>query len=114
MARLQTLGWEVGALPGAGDGIEFVTVAGAASYSTAVVRSGTYSGAVALVSGSTSLFRTGTTLAVAVDYQTYYFRTYLYIDTAPLAENRIILFNDTATVSSPAVWLTMDSNSVLR
>lgn len=111
MARLWQSGFELNTLTAA---VELTNILiTAPTIQTSIVRSGVYALEVSSLSSSTAQ-------AVYYQYQSaegvgdYYFRQYLRVGVLPSAENRIIVFNDGASLSTVSVYLTIDNSGTLK
>jgi hypothetical protein len=111
MARLITAGFETQTTAGNSEGFSVVT--GSPAISTVTYRSG----AAALEIGSLG---SGTREAIGNQYvaaevggDTYYFRAYLYVATAPSADNTIIAFATTTGLSTHGINVKLTSSRTL-
>jgi len=109
VARLNNISFELNALAV----YEVSAVAGSPVIQSAVAISGVY--ALQITSLSSGVVKTIRQEFVAADNNgPFFIRTDFRVDTAPSAENRIILVNDTNDAVTPQVYITIDNGRLLR
>ena len=110
MARLWSSGFELNSTTA---NVEWTAAHSTPSIQTTTVRSGTYTLQITSL-GSGTAIGLRYQFASAAGNGPYYFRTYFRVATLPSAENRIILLNDSADLTTPIVYITIDNSGVLR
>jgi hypothetical protein len=111
MARLWSSGFELNSTT---NGVEWTGSSGSPTIQTSVVRSGTYALNIGSLQSTFSQFVRWQFLNTEAASNRY-FRTYLRVATLPSAENSILLWNDSASVTgTPSVYVTIDNGGELR
>lgn len=110
MARIVSLGSE---LNSATTAVEWHTAFSGTAVDGNGVRSGLSSLHITSLSSGTSKGLTHQFLSAEASSKTF-IRFYLRLSILPSAENRICLFNDSNSTSSPSVYVTVDSSGVIK